>query len=145
MKKARRGATPDSIKNHIPRGERDDYDIEVAVAYTVEQAFHRVPPCRTIDIRGATVIFDNLTNGARGTYARKAAWPQELVNYVDQLRGKLREATAMVICQLKPMQDLQVTNVTPYNKLLDNYLHAQGSGGYGCRTQIGLNYLKSDG
>ena len=137
------GATPDSIKNHIPRGERDDYDIEVAVAYTVEEAFHRVAR-RNIDVRGATIIVDNLTNDVRGTSSRQAVSPQELINYVDQLGGKLREAgaTAMVVCQLKPMQ---VTNVTPFNELLDKYLRAQGSGGHGCRTQIRLNYLKSDG
>ena len=138
-----RGATSDSIKNHIPRGERDNYDIEVAVAFTVEAAFHRVAR-RSIDVRGATVIVDNLTNDARGTSTRKAVSPHELVSYVDKLASKLSEAgaTAMVVCQLKPMQ---VTNVTPYNELLGKYLRSQGSVGYGCRTQIRLNYLKADG
>ena len=138
-----RGATSDSIKNHIPRGEREYYDIEVTVAYTVEEAFHRVAR-RNIDVRDAVVVVDNLTNNVRGTSTRKAASPQELVNCVDQLGGKLREAgaKAVVLCQLKPMQ---LTNVTPYNELLDNYLRNLGSGGYGCRTQIRLEYLKTDG
>ena len=37
---------------------------------------------------------------------------------------------------------------TPYNTLLDEYLRREtqrGRGGFGCRTQIRLDFLKSDG
>ena len=66
---------------------------------------------------------------------------------VDLLRNKLRqaEAAAIVVCQLKPMQ---ITDVTPYKKLLSEYLRSErdgGRGGFGCRTQIHLDSLKSDG
>ena len=50
-------------------------------------------------------------------------------------------AAAVVICQAKPMQ---VTDVTPYNDLLSEYLCAQEQG-FGCKTQIRLTYLKPDG
>ena len=67
------------------------------------------------------MVLDNLTNDVRGTSAG---------------------AVAVVVCQLEPMQ---VTDVTPFNELLHEYLLAQGEGRYGCRTQIRLDYLKSDG
>ena len=90
------------------------------------------PPVETGSIRasGATIIIDNLTNDVRGTRARPAIPPWELVRRVDQLRGRMRAAgaTAVVVCQIKPMK---VTDVTPYNVLLDDYLRAQ-VGGYGC-------------
>ena len=90
------------------------------------------------------MVLDNLTNDVRGTSTRPAISPEVLIHYVDKLRWKLRAAgaVAVVVCQLKPMQ---VTDVTPYNKLLHEYLLAEGEGGYGCRTQIRLDYLKHDG
>ena len=54
-------------------------------------------------------------------------------------------AVGIVVCQLKPMQ---VTDVTPYNSLLDDYLREEkrsGQQGHGCRTQIHMDYLKADG
>ena len=54
-------------------------------------------------------------------------------------------AVAVVVCQLKPME---TTDVTPYNQLLDEYLvreRDRGRDGFGCRTQIRLEFLKSDG
>ena len=136
------GATSDSIKNHIPKESRNDYDIEVVVAYTTEDAFRRLAR-GNIDVRGTTVVIDNLTNDVRGTSSRPAVSPQELVHCVDKLRGKLRNAgaSAVVVCELKPMQ---VTDVTPYNKLLSQYLR-EVPDGFGCRTQIRLEFLKSDG
>ena len=53
----------------------------------------------------------------------------------------LAGAASIVVCELKPMQ---VTDVTPFNKELSSYLRMQ-PGGFGCRTQIRMNYLKSDG
>ena len=54
-------------------------------------------------------------------------------------------AAATVVCQLKPMQ---IADVTLYNEALNSYLreqHLRGAAGFGCRTQIRLSYLKSDG
>ena len=132
-----------SIKNHIPRGERDKYDITVQVSYTTEEATHRVDR-GDIVVRGATVVLDNLTNDIRDTGTRKAATPQELLRRIDRLRKGLYAAgaTAMVTCQIKPMQ---TTDVTPYNTMLSDYLRTQGMSGYGCRTQIRLSCLKNDG
>ena len=137
-----KGATSDSIKNHIPRDERDSYDIEVVVAYTLEAAFHRVDR-GAIDIRGAVVIVDNLTNDIRGTSVRSPLSPRAVTHWVDKLCGRLRMAgaAAVVVCQVKPMQ---VADVTPYNDLLSEYLCTQDQG-FGCKTQIRLTYLKPDG
>ena len=54
-------------------------------------------------------------------------------------------AVAVVVCQLKPME---ITDVTPYNQLMDEYLGRErdrGRDGFGCRTQIRLDFLKPDG
>ena len=137
-----KGATSDSIKNHIPREERDCYNIEVAVAYTVEAACQQVDR-GAIDVRGAVVIVDNLTNDIRGTSTRPSLSPNALTHLVDKLRGRLKMAgaAAVVVCQAKPMQ---VVDVTPYNDRLSEYLCAQEQG-FGCKTQIRLTYLKPDG
>ena len=117
-------------------------EVEVVAAYTTEEAIRRVER-GDIRVCGATVVIDNLTNDARGTRGRPAVSPQELVQRVDQLRGRIRAAgaAAVVVCQIKPMQ---VTDVTPYNAHLDDYLRAQ-VGGYGCQTQIRLQFLRKDG
>ena len=96
-----------------------------------------------LNVRGATVIIDNLTNDARGTQARPALTPRKLVDSVARLRQKLilAGASSVVVCQLKPMQ---VTDVTPYNEAISDFLQPL-KGGYGCRTQIRLNYLRNDG
>ena len=118
----------------------------MAVAYTTVAASNQLDR-KHLDVRGATVVIDNLTNDARGTQARPAMTPLELVRSVDQLRQKLRAAgaRAVIVCQIKPMQ---VTDVTPYNDALSEFLRVEqqrGRGGYGCQTQIRLNFLKSDG
>ena len=54
-------------------------------------------------------------------------------------------ATAVIVCQLKPMQ---ILDVSPHNSALDNYLRRekqQGRQGFGCRTQIRLDFLRNDG
>ena len=137
-----RGATSDSVKNHMTREEKGKYVIEVAVAYTLDEAIQRVER-GAIDVREAVVVVDNLTNDIRGTRLRPSLNPRELVNGVDKLRGVLKNAgaTAAVICEVKPMQ---LGDVTPYNRHLADYLSAQ-KWGFGCRTQIRLNYLKPDG
>ena len=141
-----RGATHDSIMTHVPRSKREGMEVEVAVTYTLEEAFRSVDKGE-IDVRGACVVIDALTNDVRGMRARPAVSPQQLVRMVDRLRRKLqmKGAAGIVVCQLKPMQ---VTDVSPYNTLLDEYLRAEktnGRDGFGCRTQIRMDYLKNDG
>ena len=117
-------------------------DISVVVAYTTEEAARLVGSGK-LNVRGATGIVDNLTNDIRGTRLRPAVSPPELVRNVDRLRGRLKSegATDVVVCQAKPMQ---TADVTPHNQQLSEYLRGQVRG-YGCRTQIRLEYLKSDG
>ena len=137
-----RGATADSIKNHIPRPERDSYDITVEVAYTTEEATRRIDS-GNISVCGAAVVIDNLTNDIRGTRIRPAASPQQLVRNVDRLRSRLTAAgaTASVVCQAKPME---IADVRQHNRQVSEYLRNQ-VGGYGCLTQIRLEHLKTDG
>ena len=73
-----KGATSDSIKNPIPRGEKESLDISVAVSFTTGDAACDVDR-GSIDVRGARVIVDNLTNDIRGTRLRPALTPPELV------------------------------------------------------------------
>ena len=83
----------------------------------------------------------------RGTRLRPAVSPEQLTRMVDGLCARIRRAgaAAIVVCQIKPMQ---TTDVSPFNMCLNDYLRSeqdQGRGGFGCRTQIKLDYLKSDG
>ena len=137
-----REATPDSIRNHMTHDERRLYDIEVAVPYTLEAAIQRVDR-GAIDVRGAIVIIDCLTNDIRGTRLRPSVSPQQLVCGVDRLRRvlKMAGAKAAVVCQVKPMR---LGDVSPYNDHLSDYLRGQ-KWGFSCRTQIRLSYLKPDG
>ena len=141
-----REATHDSIMSHVPRKRREEMEIEVTVAYTLDEAHRRIRRGE-IRVEGATVLVDNLTNDVRGTRNRPAVTPQQLVRSVDILRSEAvaAGAAAVVVCQIKPMQTI---DVTPFNGLLDQYLRGereQGRGGFGCRTQIRLNFLKGDG
>ena len=51
-------------------------------------------------------------------------------------------AEAVVICQIKPMR---MMDVRPHNAMLHEYLLGLGGTGYGCRTQIRMEFLKKDG
>ena len=138
-----RGATPDSIRNHIPREERQKYgNIKVHTAYTTDEALRRVGD-NDIDVRNAIVVLDNLTNDVRGTRQRMAASPAELVQRVDRLRRRLQAAgaAAVVVCELKPME---ICDVRPHAKAVHDYLRSVGNG-YGCPTQIRRDFLQRDG
>ena len=141
-----REATEDSVKNHMPREERDHYQIDVHIAYTQEEAFHRVTKGE-IDVRGAIVVVDNITNDIRGMRQRPAATPEEVVYQVDRLRKGLLAAgaEAVIVAEVKPMQPV---DVRPHNRHLNNYLRAlcaQGENVYGVMTQIRMNFLRQDG
>ena len=89
-----RGATPDSVRNHIPREKRGKYEkLEIHTAYTTDEAVRRVGD-DDINVKDAIVVLDNLTNDVRGTRHRPAVSPTELVRRVDQLRRKLQAAGA---------------------------------------------------
>ena len=138
-----REATSNSILNHVPREWRDKFDVRVVPAYTTEEAFIRVGN-GDVDVRNAVVVIDVLTNDVRGTRQREAVSPEDLIWRVGMLRQRLREAgaTATVVCQIKPME---VVDVTAHNALLHDYLRAQGGSGYGCLTQVRRQFLKRDG
>ena len=136
-----REATADSIKRHIPERERDSYDITNVTAYTLEEAYYRAGRGE-IQVEGALVVLDNLTNDVRGTRQRPAASPKELVDRVDMLRRRLRGAYAIVTCQIKPMRDVDVSR---HNEMLSDYLRAQGGTGYGCETMVRKEFLRKDG
>ena len=138
--------THHSIMNHVPREMRGEVSFDVVVAYTLDEAHRRIDRGE-IRVEGATVIIDDLTNDVRGTRHRPAATPQQLVRLVDTLRRRVMAAgaEAVIVCQLKPMQ---VVDVTPFNELLNEYLRREkerGRDGYGCQTQIRLEHLKGDG
>ena len=135
-----------SIMNHIPRAKRNEMEIDVVVAYTLDEAYRRIDRGE-IDVVGAIVVIDDLTNDVRGTRSRPPTTPQQLVRLVDTLRRRVMAAgaEAVIVCQLKPMQTV---DVTPFNEMLDNYLRRErerGRDGFACRTQIRLQYLKGDG
>ena len=113
------------------------------VAYTLEEAYHRVARGE-VDVRGATVVMDNLTNDVRGTRQRKSATPEETVFRVEKLRMKLLEAgaNAVVIAEIKPMQQV---DVRPHNRKLHYYLRSLDGNNYGVCTQIRMNHLRNDG
>ena len=141
-----REATANSILNHVPKKWRGDYDVRVIPVYTTEEAFNRVGN-GDVDVVNADVIIDVLTNDVRGTRQRSAASPEELVWRVDRLRRRLREAGARetVVCQIKPME---VVDVTAHSVMIHDYLQAEiakGRTGYGCSTQVRRQFLKRDG
>ena len=138
-----RESTEKSIKNHIPPGRRSEFDIRNVVTYTTEEAYHRVGRGE-VDVRGAVVVVDCLTNDVRGTRQRKAATPDELVTRIDGLRREILAAGAVsvIICEIKPMR---LVDVTPYNSSLHEYLLSLGGLGYGIETQIRLESLRDDG
>ena len=81
--------------------ERDAYDIEVVVSFTVGEAWSLVNSGK-VDVQGAFVVVDCMTNEVRGMGARRALSPRELVSRVAGLREKLRVAgaAAAVICEI---------------------------------------------
>ena len=130
-----RGATHDSIMNHVPKNERGSMEIEVVVAYTLDEAYRRIEQGE-FRMEGAVVLLDNLTNDVRGTRSRPSVTPQQLLRLIDGVRRKVMAAgaAAVVTCQLKPMQ---TTDVTAYNEHLENYLRRAVCTGAVCTGCVG--------
>ena len=131
--------TEEEIMSHIVREERDRYDIKVIPAFHAEDVFKMVRD-NQVDVDGAILVIDCLTNDVRGTKRKSAIGPEELIRQVDLVRGMTQRARETVLCQVKPMRRVDVTR---HNALLHEYLCAQGS--FGCQTMIRSEYLKWDG
>ena len=113
------------------------------IAFRLEDAYDRVGE-GVIDVKDAYVIIDNITNNVRGGKNHEAEPPDLVTDRVAALRELIleRSAKAVVVCQLKPMKRV---DVRAHTMQIHRYLLACGKGGYGCRTQIRMRYLKDDG
>ena len=136
-------ATQDSIRNHMPPGKREKYEIQMVVAYRLEDAYSRIAKGH-VNVENAYVILDNTTNNVRGGKNHAAEPPDLVTARVATLREFIlsKSAKAVVVCQLKPMTRV---DVRPYSWQIHDYLLSCGKTGYGCRTQIRLRHLKEDG
>jgi hypothetical protein len=103
-----REAMAKTIGTHIPRNQRESYDITVVVAYTIRDALHKVRG-GGIETEGATGIIDNLTNEIRGTRAQQQTNPEEVALRLRQMVGTMRRPKALVVCEPKPMLAMDVT------------------------------------
>ena len=138
-----RGATTESVREHMPREERQKYDIQIVVAYRLEEAFSRI--CRgEFDVKDSYVVIDNITNSVRSSWRSQSESPEQVVRRVAVLRDLIlsSSAVAVVVCQIKPLASM---DVRPYNHLLSAYLGSCGQTGFGCNTQVHMDYLASDG
>ena len=136
-------ATQETIRNHIPQGQREKYEIRVVVAYRLEDAYDRVEE-GSLNVENAYVIIDNVTNNIRGGKKHYPEPPDLVSDRVAALRELIlaNSAKAVVVCELKPMKRVDVR----YHSLrIHNYLVSCGKGGFGCRTQIRMRYLRDDG
>ena len=100
-----RDVTADSIRNHMPRETRENYDIKVEVALRMEDAVYRVRK-KLLDVSGCVVLIDNITNDVKGNWKHWPADPEETVRRGDLLRAALFAAGAetVLVSQIKPMQ-----------------------------------------
>ena len=142
----RNAVTAESVKQHLPEEVRDDYEVEIAVTYRIEEAYNKVHRGK-IDVTDALVIVDCLTNSVRDTpNGGPALSLDELVWCVDCLRQKLWSSGAsdVIVCQIKPTQRADVSG---FNTALHNYLCSVENidGGRGCSTQVRLEQLGNDG
>ena len=141
----RNATTADSIRHHLPEETREDFEIQLDITYRVEQASDRVDSA-DLNVDGAYIIVDCLSNNARDTRTARALSPCELVDQVAKLRDKLWRAGAagIVICSLKPTTRAFVAS---HNEAVSRYLQERREidGGHGCCTQIRLEHLRNDG
>ena len=138
-----RDATQESIRSHMPSEVKAKYDIEIVVAYRLEDAFHRIKRGE-IKVRDAYVVIDNLTNNIRGNWRMQGESPEQVVDGVARLRDLILSlsAAAVVVCEVKPMG---MIDVRPFNSRLHHFLSTCGTNGYGCNTQIRMEFLAPDG
>ena len=138
-----RDSTPESVKAHMPREERDKYDIQIVVAYRLEDAFYQIRR-KEIDVRGAYVVIDNITNNIKGNWRYPPEPPERVINRVAALRELIisSSAAAVVVAEVKPMG---ICDVRPFNWRLHEFLASCGNNGFGCKTQVRMEFLAADG
>ena len=123
------------IKNHVPREEREGLEIEVVVAYTMEEAYHRIRR-KEIEVEGKLVVVDNVTNDVR-----KVKEPWEVARRMGKLLDVLGDSAAVVAVQVKPIRHLNVNHV---NRAIHRLCISRDKV-YGCHTQIRMCDLARDG
>ena len=137
-----KGVTPNTIRNHMHREERREWEVQVEQVFRLEEARDKVRRGE-IRVRGAKVVLDCMTNDVRGTRAQRAAEPWELEERARLVIEEMRRAGAeeVVLCEVKPMQHV---DVVPFNARIHALiLHTEGVGG--CSTQIQHEYLGRNG
>ena len=141
----RNGTTPSSVKHHIPEECRDDYDVNIVIAYRIGEAKSLVEK-GDLAINGAIVIIDCLGNDARDTRQAPKLTPDQHVQKLDELRKVLweRGATDVIVCSLKPTQR---ADATEYVERVHRYLQSvrEDDGGHGIHSQVRLEHLRADG
>ena len=140
-------ATEESIRTHMPADKRSKYEIQVVVAYRLEDAYERIEKKDHkfhVNVENSYVIIDNITNNIRGGKNNEAEPPDLVADRVAALRELIlsNSAKAVVVCEPKPMKwvDVRYSSVR-----IHKHLVSVGKGGYGCRTQIRMRYLRDDG
>ena len=131
----------------MPADKRAKYKIQVVVAFRLEDAYDRIANERHkfhVDVKDAYVIIDNVTNNIRGGKNHEAEPPDLVADRVAALREIIlsSSAKAVVVCEPKPMKWV---DVRPASVRIHNHLVSIGKGGFGCRTQIRMRYLRDDG
>ena len=99
-----------TIKNHVSEEEEEEerWEIQVVQVFTKE-AWDSLKR-GNIRVDGAKVVVDCMTNDVWGTRAQRQAEPGELV---ERLRRVIGEAEGIVVCEVKPMQHIDVVISTP--------------------------------
>ena len=141
-----RGMRPDNIKAHIPRDQRDRFDIRVEIVYTLMEVCGRLER-GGLDVCGRAVILDVGTNDVRGTAGVPWVRPGEVGERFEMVARLLLEkgAVGVVGCEVKPMKFM---DVTPYSRAIHTAclrLRAHGHRVHGCQTQTGVSHLGKDG
>ena len=108
---------------------------EVVVAYTMEEAYHRIRRGE-IEVEGKVVVVDNVTNDVR-----KVQDPWEVQRRMGKLLDTLDSAAAVVVLETKPIRHI---DVSPFNGMLHK-LCVSRRNVFGCRTQIRMRDLGRDG
>ena len=137
---------PDNIKAHIPRHQRDRFDIRVEVIYTLMEAYDKLGR-GGLKVEGEAVLLDVSTNDVRGTARVPRTRPDEVAARFERVARLLLEkgAVGVCVCEVKPMNFM---DVTPYSNAIHSAclrMRAQGHQVQGMETQIGVSNLMKDG
>ena len=141
----RNATTPSSVLSHIPEESREDYEVEIVIAYHLQEILDKLEK-NELSVQGVHVVIDCHSNDARNTRTGPALSPEALVRRVDELRQKLWDAGAagIVVCAMKPTQRVDLRE---HNEAVHYYLRSKKDtdGGHGCGSQVLLEHLSRDG